>query len=119
MSGIRGDRRRVDAALDDAGRLGRQLNPAARKQAAVAVVLLRARGVDGLARALALPSPSEGTARAWDELRRVVTPAEVHSLAERHGVAGLAFVLGWVKRWPTDGPAPAGGGRHRPNRGGR
>jgi hypothetical protein len=94
-AGLPAERR--SALLADARRLAGHLNdPGACGQAAVALVILRSHGLDGLRQALQQDLPAGGAAAPWAGFRRVmrvyVAKGPYRDSAE------LAFLLGWLKR---------------------
>jgi len=96
---------RRDLLLGDARRLsGRHLDSQACKLAAVALVILRRRGVDGLRDALTRDLPAGGTAVPWSRFRRVM--AVYVDKGSWQTPAELAFLLGWLKRLGSIGPVP-------------
>lgn len=83
--------------LESADRLARKLTPPACRQAGVALAVLHSDGYDALQELLRHPFPSGGSAKQWNELRSKAAQTMGHVHA-RHGDAGLAFMLGWVRR---------------------
>ena len=88
---------RREALVADARKLARHLNnPQACAQAAVALVILRRHGLDGLRLALRRELPSEVLAPAWAQFGRVMQ--FYIDKGPYQDVVELAFVLGWLKR---------------------
>ena len=93
--GLSAERR--EALLADARRIAFRLkDPRSAGQAAVALVILRQRGLDGLRAALELDLPAGASAEQWRDFRRVM-----RAYAAKGGYRGpeeLAFLLGWLRR---------------------
>jgi hypothetical protein len=85
--------------LRKAREASRRLSPSAARQAATALAIVRRDGVEALDEAMdeRVDVLLGANATHWDEFRRALRPV-VRDVFERHGVAGVAYFLGWVKR---------------------
>jgi len=89
-------------ALAEAQRLATSLSPGACSQSNALISALRSAGdaadVERCLDMLNRDLPAGGSAKPWNEFRRVVTSARAAELVNVHGKDGLIEVLTWIKR---------------------